>query len=244
MPEFNRQITGYEAVRRAMAQLGLPAPTSVVGNTDATVAQMVELLNQAGLDLVEDEYKWQVLCKTQTIVTSAGQLQYALPDDWAGYYSETFWNNTAQQMIGGAPSPQIWRMMKTRSTTGQTFMLQYTLRGDSLTLLSVPATSQTLNIDYQSRAWVRDGSNTALTRDFIKTDSDVILLNASLITALLKLKWRIAKGFDTSGAQREYEDAYAHAKGVDGPGTTLSVTPTSGFPYLGYDNIPDTGYGA
>lgn len=243
MADFNRTLTGFEVLRRAMVQMGLAAPTSAVGSSDQLTVQLWELLTQCGLDLLEDAHKWQVLSKTQTITTDPNQLNYALPSDWAGYFSAAAWNETDQTPLAGALNPQTWRMLKA-STLSSTFILAYTIRGDEVVFNTVPSTPQSLKIDYQSRGWVRDSTDSAVYRDYLKNDADIVRLNPNLMIAKLKLRWRQAKGFDTVAAQQDYDDAYARAKGTDIPGETLSLVPSDAFPYISVANLPDTGYGS
>lgn len=225
-----------------MGQMGLPVPSVAASSTDQMVQQFWSLLNQAGLDLVDDPYPWQFLLKTHTITTT-GATVYPLPDDFAGFHNNSAWNNTQRLPVAGSLTPQIWRMLKARNFANNTFILQYIIKGDQIELYTAPSVAQTLEIDYQSRGWVRDATNPLVFRDFLSQDSDFVLYDPSMMTSKLKLAWRSAKGFDTTAVQNEYDDAYERAKGADTTGMTLSLAPTAGFPYLGYWNIPDTGYG-
>ena len=64
-----------------------------------------------------------------------------------------------------------------------------------------------------------------------------------MFKAKLRLAWYEGKQFDTTKIQKEYDRAYAAAKGADAPGRTLSLGRKNTYPYLGSVNTPDTGYG-
>jgi hypothetical protein len=244
MADFTRKMTALAVIQQATGEMGLPIPATANGSTDLMTMQLWSLLIQAGQELLDDPYKWQCLVAEQTLTTIPGTVQYDLPLDWAGYYDNSSWNNSSVNPVVGSLTSQMWRLLKARNLGSNTFILQYMLRGDKLELYSSPSVAQTLKIDYMSRGWVQDASSSTTFRDYPASDSDLIRYNPRLIISKLKLLWRIAKGFDTTGAQNEYEAAYARAKGTDTPGLTINLAPVAGFPYIGYYNIPDTGYGS
>lgn len=245
MANFNRNITALEAVSRAMQQLGLvtTAPVIANGSTDPTVSQIWVLLQQAGLEILED-WDWQFLQKTHTIVTTPPTVNYPLPEDFSGFYNDASWNMTSLLPVQGSLTPQIWRMLQARNLGNQTFTIQYIVQNDELIFYTPPATAQTLTFEYKSRGWVRSYDNAAVYRDQPQNDADIIMFNPNLIVAKLKLMWRKAKGFDPTAAENDYAAALETAKGRDVPGMTLSTVQAQEFPYLGYYNIPDTGYGS
>jgi hypothetical protein len=58
-----------------------------------------------------------------------------------------------------------------------------------------------------------------------------------------KLKYFEAKGFDTTAIFRDYIAELETAVGQDTAGANLSFAPRPGTVLIGYDNIPDSGYG-
>src|SRR5215207_2375626 len=101
---------------QVMSELGLTIPTSYVGNTDTTVSQMLAFLTACGQDLCTMT-DWQMLHKEWTQVLAPGTLSYALPDDWNGFVSGAGWDNTSTFPLIGPLTPQIWRMIKARTST-------------------------------------------------------------------------------------------------------------------------------
>lgn len=75
------------------------------------------------------------------------------------------------------------------------------------------------------------------------TASDYLLFDYRLLVTALKLRFRREKGLDTQSQQQDYEAALSAALGGDGAAPVLSLSPASGFPYLGVGNTPEGGYG-
>jgi len=76
--------------------------------------------------------------------------------------------------------------------------------------------------------------------------SDLVMFNEELIVAKLRLLWLQAKGFDSSDAERAYNDAVATSVGNDQPAPVINLT-RGGMvvdKLLGPDNYPITGYGS
>ena len=243
--EFTKFLTAGQTLTQAMGELGLTIPSTFVGNTDAIVIQLVKFLTASGQDLclMTD---WQFLHKEWTQVLSIGASDYALPTDWNGFVSGTMWDNTSRWPVIGPLTPQIWRMLKARLLGGNTISLQYRITGNMLHFYYPSAAVDTVVSDYYSRGWVIDGVQTPLGtifRDNIANDSDQVLFDGRITVPLLKYKWRDAKGFDTTAASDEFEDAWDLVVGRDTPAPTLSIGPSTAYPYLGYSNMPDTNYG-
>lgn len=241
MTDFNRRITVNEVIRRALGTMGLVKPANVSDATDATTRQMLDLLTECGQELI-GEYDWQDLVKTHTFTTTS-ELLYDLPTDWERFIDDTGWNNTGRIPLLGPMNPQQWRMLQARQLGGTTLRLQYIIREDKFNLYFVPNPAQEIAIDYISRGWVIDGTDSSVRRDYPLNSSDIVVYSPRVIVPLLKWKWRDAKGFDTTSAKKEYEDALKVAKYSDKPHTALPLSGRSQFPYLGYINMPDTGLG-
>lgn len=241
MPEFNRQITVNEVIRRALGTMGLVKPANVSDATDATTRQMLDILTECGQELI-GEYDWQELTTTSTFTTTEA-LEYDLPPDWERFMDDAGWNNTGRLPLLGPLNSQQWRMLQARQLGGTTLRLQYVIRGDKLVLYFVPNPAQEISIDYISRGWVIDGTDSTIRRDYAANSTDIVVYNPRVIVPMLKWKWRSAKGFDTTAAEKEYKDALNVAKYSDKPHRAVPLSGRAQFPYLGYFNMPDTGIG-
>ena len=206
---------------------------------------MLDLLNELGLELI-DEFDWQTLVRTHTITTDTNT-EYDLPEDLLRYIDEAQWNHTNRLPLIGPMNAQQWRMMLARRLGGTTLRVQYTIRNGKIVLYFAPTPSQELQLDYISRGWVVDEDDTgdmSLRKDKIEKSGDLVLFRSDVVVAGLKYKFREAKGFEFASAFTTYRRILDKAKYDDRPHQTLSLNGRSNFPYLGYINMPDTGYGS
>lgn len=240
MPANNRTQTGFQIVQRVLRAIGLPVPTSAAGATDTLSVQIWSLLTELGQELL-NEHEWSFKTKTFTITTD-GSLLYDLPDDFVRLIADTGWNNTSQIPVGGPISPQAWSYITARNL-GTTVQLLWRQVNDQIEFFSVPSTPQTVQFQYISRGWVQDKDNAATFKDTMENDADICLYEPRLMVAMLRFRWRRAKGFNTTDLEMEYKRALENARNNDSPGQTLFLSGAPNFPYLGDQNIPDTGYG-
>lgn len=251
MAFFNRQRTALTIIQDVLGQLGLPIPVFVVGNeNDATASQMLSLLNFCGRRLIKptNGNRWQVLSQTWQFTTDPAKTLYDLPLDWDSFIDVTAWNgSTSMPMLGPATSSQ-WACLKGRTAGPSTLSIVYRTRGGKFELYYSPTTPQNLRIDYTSRAWVQGTDPTLGTvlKDSMTDDADLCLYDGELITAYLKLRFLIEKGFDTSVAVGDFQSALDQAQNADQDAPPLStVSYGGGLPLISTAyGLPETGYGA
>lgn len=245
---YAKNPLALELIQAVLGQLALPVPAAAVASVaDETAQQMVRLLTWTGRRLVKPTagFRWSMLKKTWQFTTDPLLTQYALPDDWDSFEDLTAWNFSSQlPMLGPATDPQ-WMALKARSLGPTTISVVYRVRGGKFELYASPSQPQDLRIDYSSRGWVIAATpvSPVTYRDQILDDGDTVLYDNELITAKLKLAFLIAKGFDTSAAQAEYNEIEEAAMNADQDATILSANVGSGYPMIGSQSVPDTGYG-
>lgn len=240
--EFTKYGTVATVMQKAMSELGLTAPNAFVGSVDPTVTQLLNYLTSTGQDLclMND---WQYLHKEWTQILAPAQTVYPLPVDWNSFVDSTMWNNASSLPVIGPLTPQVWRLLKARFSGGTTISLQYRIIGNTFTLFQAPSAANTIQADYFGRGWILMADNITY-RDNVSADSDQILFDTRIVVPFLKYKWRNAKGFDTTSDSDDFDSAWDLVVGRDTPAPTLSIGPRSIYPYLGYGNINDTGYGS
>jgi hypothetical protein len=251
MAQFNRQRTLRDIVQDVCGQLGLPVPPQVAGNSaDATAQQMWSLLNYCGRRLIKptNGNRWQVLQKTWSLTTVPGQTLYDLPLDWDSFIDTTAWNNSSRLPLLGPASAMQWSALNGRMAGPSTFSIVYRTRGGKFELYNSPSTPQTLNIDYTSRAWVQhtDATLGLVTQDALTDDADLALYDADMLTAYLKMRFLIEKGFDTSVALADFNGALESAQNADQDAPVLdAASGGDGFPFINvFFNVPESGYGS
>lgn len=239
--------TALEVCTSVLGQFGLPIPAAIVGSVgDATATQLVYLLNYAGRKLVKPTatHRWSQLTKTWLLLTQEVTTLYDLPDDWDSFEDLTGWNFTSRlPMLGPATDPQ-WQCLKARNLGSSTISVIYRTRGRQLEIYNDFPSPQQLRIDYSSRSWVYE-AGPQIYKESITADDDVLLFDRELLTAALRLEFLIAKGFDTTAAQADYNRLEEAAICTDAESPVLNVNVNDTYPLISTQfNVPDTGYGA
>ena len=243
MATFERFITAGQAVIDVLKQMGLTAPSVVSSSQDPTVVQMWALVKECGQELL-DEHDWQMLMREQQLSVSSASPSYALPDDFHRYIEDSAWNRTTRLPAIGTLRKYEWAMLQARNIAGTTFAMLFRVDQGEIFFYESPTSAQDIRLPYLSRAWIVSAAGQK--RDNPTADDDVVRYDPQLFKAKLKLRWLAEKKFDTTRQQDVYDDLLEKVKGRDsGPGRTLSLNRNAGgFLYLGYLNIPDTGYGS
>lgn len=245
--DINTYITLSTVVRDLATMVGFQKPADPAGSEDPAVQQMVAAVNMAGSDML-NLYAWQNLVKMVEIEIVAdypGQKEKAfdLPKDFWMFIDQSQWNKDTQLPALGPISPQAWMQLQVRNPkVVMTFLWQ--IRENQLWIQSPPDVAQTFTAMYMSRGWVIDADDNTLYKNIANKNNDVILFDGYLTTLLARAKWQQIKGFDATAAQNDFRLNYETRKGKTKGGQVLSLTATTGIPYLNMlTNAPDTGYG-
>lgn len=241
MPNFEKRITGGQAVQDVMRIQGLTPPSPVVGTSDQTALQLWVLATQVGQQLLKKN-DWQFLLREHNITTVPGTLNYALPSDFESYITDSQWDRTSQYPIRGNLQQHEWQALKASTFTGASLVLLFTIMDDEVLFLDIPSSAHELYLPYKSRSWVVEAGGTE--KDNLTVDNDIVKYDGQMFKQALKLAWKAEKGFDVTREQAAFDEMLEDTKSQNAPARTLSLDPRRGFPYLGYRNIPETGYGS
>lgn len=149
-------------------QIGLPAPTAVVGSQNLLYKQMLSVLHSDAANELKSKSRWPELTRTHTITLVDGQASYALPADLERQVTETHWDQANQWPLRGPMSPQRYNE-DTYGVTDSSSHLEWRIKGftDNQFLLSpVPTASDdgnVLSFEYQSSTWCRPATWTTAT---------------------------------------------------------------------------------
>lgn len=212
-------------------------------STDSTIVQMRRMLKTAGRYLAR-QHGWSHLRKTYTLATVAGQAAYPFPADFLRLVDQTQWNRTEQMPLAGPVSPQGWQLLKGVLSTG-VVNYYHRVSGNALELHPTPTGVGTVAYEYQSSAWVQPVAATTPTLDTPSSSTDLLWFDSHLLSRLLKLRWLEARGFPTTAALSDYQEAFNAATSADGaaPVLRLDVQPLSLWRPLDGANVPFTGFG-
>jgi len=246
-----RFIDAGTTINRSAAECGITPVVDPFTSSDASFKELVALLTSAGQEML-GLHEWNKLNRTHTIITGTtvanppGTGKYDLPDDFGYFINQTGWDKTERLPLGGPMTSQDYAYLVNTNLANSTVFVTFRMNeGQFWVLPDPPLSGQELNFQYISRNWVQP-AGTTLPDD--RTDAavafaDLVLYEPILMVKFLKLRFLEAKGFDTTAAVGQFLTMFNSWTGKDVAAPVLRMARSRVFPYLGYRNIPETGYG-
>jgi hypothetical protein len=235
--------TAGTIINDVAVEVGLSAVTDPFASSDPNFILLCKLLKNVGrkLALARD---WTSMVKEHTFTTVNGTVSYDLPASFAKMIDQTGWDRTGEMPLGGPLSSEQWQYLAA-TDFGTTIQVFVRFWGDKIHLYPTPgATVLTIAFEYLSRLWVMPSGETSATEDIPDASTDTILFDPILMVSALELAWAKAKGFDTTAALEDFQQAWSSVAGNDSPAPVLSLTRGPMGPrFLDMSNVPDTGYG-
>lgn len=297
--------TLLQLVDQVANELALPAPSTVAGNTNTDVVQILALMNACGYELLS-EHPWrqltipylfytQYLTTTGTWTTSARtitgipsttgldttyqavgtginqsafitsvdsstqvtmnqdfsaagtgatvyfqKLKYDLPSDYQSIVPRTQWDKSKHWEMLGPEDAQQWEwLLSGYISTGP--RIRWRLFGSYFQIWPGFSTAEFLGFEYRSKGWALDTGG--VVKNSMTVDTDTCIYPDRLMVDATKLKYFEGKGFDTTAMFRNYQMQLQTAKSLDMSSPNLSFAPRPASILIGWDNIPDSGYG-
>ena len=234
-------MTLLSVVQNACNELGISSPSTVIGNADSQIKQLLALSNREGKALAaRPAAGWERLLEEATFNTQAQESQGTIESLAPGYkylINQTIWNRTQQREVYGVISPQEWQRLKATETTG--VFDHFRINGGEMLFYPVPTAGEAIYFEFMSRNWCESSGGTG--QQVWSDDTDVGRIDEELLTLGLIWRWKAMKGFSYQEEFNEYERQVADAIARDGTKAILNAAANSTTvrPYL---NIPDTGY--
>ena len=168
------------------------------------------------------------------------KVMYALPSDYESAVPRTMWDLSKHWEMLGPESPQQWEwLLSGFISTGP--RIRWRLLGKYFQIWPGVSTNELLGYEYRSNGWAL--SSTGVVKTSFTADTDTCIYPDRLMVLATKLKYFEAKGFDTTSMFRNYIEEFEIVRAQDMSAANLSFAPRPGTVLIGYDNIPDTGYG-
>lgn len=227
----------------ALEALALPTLTNPYSSTDSIYITLCGLLKSAGRELITMR-EWQRFVVTYPFVTTSSNT-YDYPADYGSHIDQTDWDPVNRLPLAGPLTLQDESyLVNTNLASSTIYMSFYEENGQLKVLPNPPPVGRSLNFKYMSRYWVATAAApTVLAKDAPTAPDDIILFEPILIMKLLKLRFLESKGFDTTAASQQFENALMTWGGKDKSAPVLSVSRSRSFPYLDKRNVPETNYG-
>jgi len=169
------------------------------------------------------------------------QTQYAMPADYDRQIDRTHWDKTQHWQMIGPETAQQWEWLTSGYiSTGP--RVRWRLLGSYFQIWPGFSNAERLGYEYRSNGWA--ASSTGTVKTSFTADTDTCIYPSRLMVLFTKLKYFEGKGFDTTAMYQNYASELEAAMALDMSSANLSFAPRPGTVLIGYDNIPDSGYGA
>lgn len=168
------------------------------------------------------------------------KVKYAFPDDYDAIVPRTQWDKSKHWEMLGPEDAQQWEwLLSGFIATGP--RVRWRLYGDYFQIWPGFSNAESLGFEYRSKGWARTAAG--VVKNSFTLDTDYCIYKDRLMVLSTKLKYFQAKGFDTTAIYRDYLTELETDIAQDTSFANLSFAPKPGNILIGYDNIPDTGYG-
>lgn len=170
-----------------------------------------------------------------------GKVKYALPSDYDRQIPRTHWDKSKHWEMLGPETPEQWEwLISGYISTGP--RIRYRLLGNKFQIWPIITTKEVLGFEYVSNAWVTDVGGNA--KSSFTLDTDTCMFPDRLMVLALKKKYLEIKGFDTTAVEKAYQTILAATKAADEGAPNLSFSPRISTILIGWEQIPDSGYGS
>jgi len=182
---------------------------------------------------------------TQTVAGNTinfGRTKYVMPTNYDRPVDGTNWDVTRHWKIIGPLTAQQWEFLISGwIATGP--VINWRLLGGYFQIWPVQTSADLLGLEYISNQWANSAGSFAPDKQFFTADTDTCSFPDRLMVLGLKKKYFEAKGFDTTALSKDYQSQIDIAFANDQGSGTLSMAPRGRGRLIGWNNIPDSGYG-
>lgn len=231
-------VTLLSICTNASNNVGVSAPTSVIGSGDPAALRLLQMARRTCMNL--SQVDWVALVVEHVFIAS-GSTTFTLPSDYDRLVDGTLWDRSRYWEMRGPMSPQQWQMYKSSLFSQASVQRRWRIRlgsGDAVggtanfeidPPLSAADTSSTFVFEYVSKNWCRSATTYSLEQPVIVSGGTGYVLNnlltvvggTSTTTATMRVT-KVAAGVITA-AQVEVPGVYTVI-----PTTPFSVTGGAG----------------
>lgn len=242
------RFTTQSVTTTGTVTLGSPVITGIpsTAGLDSTYQLSANGVNQDTYILSVDSATQVTMTQPSTaagvgVAMVFGKTQYALPSDYDRQIDRTHYDKSKRWEMIGPETPQQWQFLKSAYiSTGP--RIRYRILANKFQIWPIIGTPEYLGYEYISNAWVTSASGVSKT--LFSADTDTCMFSDRLMILALKKKYFQVKGFDAGAYTVDYMAELDRAKADEAGSATLSMAPRLSQVLIGFDQIPDAGYGS
>lgn len=220
---------------------GIPSTSGLSARYQVTGAGILTNSQVSSVDSATQITMNQQATTSGTGVTlTFSQTQYAMPADYDRQIDRTHWDKTQHWQMIGPETAQQWEwLVSGYISTGP--IVRYRIFGSYFQIWPPQGTQHYLGFEYVSSYWARATAGTE--KSSFTVDTDTCIYPDRLMVIGIKHRYYQAKGLGDVYLS-EFNDQYDIAVANDSGSQTLSMNPRVPEVLLGWNNVPDSGYGA
>ena len=230
------------------------------GTLTANSAVVTAIADTTGLDstyqllgtgINEDTYISTKDSATQVTLTQAAttsgtgvaltfcKTKYAFPSDYDRIEDRTQWDKSKHWEMLGPETAQMWQWLKSGYiSTGP--RIRWRIMGSYFQLWPAVSDNEYLGFEYISNSPVRSAAG--VPKPAFTVDTDTCIFPDGLMITGLKMMYQQAKGIGSEFVS-QYENLLSIAKANDAGSADLHMAPNPLNTLIGWENLPDSGYG-
>lgn len=176
-----------------------------------------------------------------TVSINFCKVKYAYPADFDRPVDRTQWDKSKHWEMLGPEDAQQWEwLLSGYISTGP--VVRWRLLGAYFQIWPGFSSTEVLGFEYRSKGWAAAANGTV--KNSFTLDTDTCIFPDRVMVLGAKLKYFQAKGFDTTAMYRDWMTELETATAQDTSSANLSLAPRASNVLIGWNNIPDSGYGA
>jgi hypothetical protein len=176
------------------------------------------------------------------ITLTFSKCRFAVPADFDRIVDKTHWDTSEHWEMLGPLTPQQQGWLRS-GWIARGPRIRHWMQQGYFQIWPPLGQDENLEFWYQSKYWILATAATAVSKELFTVDTDTCIFPDPLMRALIKLKYFEAKNFDTTAFYREYTKQLDIAKATEAGMQTLNMAPMPASELIGWDQIPDSGYG-
>lgn len=251
--QYNFQATFYQYTGTSTSGSTSLTSMSSIANLDSTF--MVE-----GLGVPQDTFVSSASGTTVVMNRAASSSNtaatytfskclFAVPTDFDRMVDKTQWDKSSHWEMIGPKTPQEQSWLRSGYISRGPRIRHWMQQGYFQIWPPLGAT-ENLSYLYQSKYWILATGATAISKELFTVDTDTTIFPDPLMRSLIKLKYLEAKGLWIGSADEvgspwhQYITQKNIAFSNESGSPTLSMKPTPSAALIGWNQIPDSGYGS
>lgn len=197
-------MTLLTLINSATAKIGLPSYTSVIGNTDQQVRELLDCAQEEGFELGRMG-PWQELRKQTTFTTVAQYEQTgALPSDFDRFSNDTMFNRSLRKRVFGPISADEWQARIALAVVS-VVEFYFIIRNNQLLMTGPPTAGETVAYEYFTPNFCKSALDVEQSEWL--ADSDTGRLSERIMAIGVAWRFLQKKGM---GTYQAYYDKWTH----------------------------------